>query len=297
MKSLIAISFILTTGCFGSPLPAAEIRAQKQGLEQWREVAERADDLPKSEAIEKLGEGIRKTARRDIYSIGGTNEVAQELRNALLAIPGHAEYYRDRILEVQKTRDEAMGKLEYSGKAGDYRIELQNAMATLEHLPSPETVRVLGDFLSDYSANPLSPQDNMKESPNCHHAVVALCHLPLMSKPANTKYGYEAADDLPAWQLWYEEIKSGKRTFRFEGDPTEYTLEGPAPKKTLERIARDQKRDAERVAGHTKTVKSSDVPESTAAPVSSKSLFVALLGSGMVLLISLGWYFVKARSR
>jgi hypothetical protein len=73
--------------------------------------------------------------------------------------------------------------------------------------------------------------------------------LPLASKPTSNRLDHEAEGALAVWQAWYEQIKAGKRTFRFEGDPTEYDLNGPAPKEKLVRIERDRKRDEERAAG------------------------------------------------
>src|SRR5690606_26228155 len=87
--------------------------------------------------------------------------------------------------------------------------------------------------------------------------AMTLQRLPLTFKPvkrAGYTFPYEY---VYAWQNWYEQIKAGSRTFRFEGDPTEYDLNGPVPKEKLQRIERD--RDDERAAGH---VKSSPVAES-----------------------------------
>ena len=106
---------------------------------------------------------------------------------------------------------------------------------------------------------------------------------------------YEPA--LASWRQWYEDIKSGRRTFRFEGDSTEYDLNGPAPKEKLERIARDRKRDSEHEAGQKKTADSSAVETLTTPFASSSSMSVAIFITCTVLLVSLVWYFLKARSR
>jgi hypothetical protein len=34
-------------------------------------------------------------------------------------------------------------------------------------------------------------------------------------------------DDIEPWRLWFAHLRAGNRTFRFEGDPVEYTLSGP----------------------------------------------------------------------
>jgi hypothetical protein len=47
-------------------------------------------------------------------------------------------------------------------------------------------------------------------------------------------------EDIEAWRLWYEQVKSGKRTFRFEGDPQEYNLAGPVAKTAEPAMDRSQ---------------------------------------------------------
>ncbi len=50
-------------------------------------------------------------------------------------------------------------------------------------------------------------------------AMLTFTKLPLVSKPVGT--GGDAEHDLSSWRQWYEQVKAGKRTFRFVGDPTE----------------------------------------------------------------------------
>ncbi|RYD82697.1 MAG: hypothetical protein EOP84_09020 [Verrucomicrobiaceae bacterium] len=127
----------------------------------------------------------------------------------------------------------------------------------MSYLPSVETVRVLGKFLSDergYTKLPLNPtikeiEAAGREVPNCKGAAKALVCLPFVSKPLDKDWMTMTYEDVAPWREWYEQIKAGNRTFRFEGDPTEYDLNGPASKQTLDRIARADKRDAERAVG------------------------------------------------
>ena len=43
-------------------------------------------------------------------------------------------------------------------------------------------------------------------------------------------------EDVPRWEKWFDEVKAGKRTFRFVGSDVIYTLDGPADAATLKRI-------------------------------------------------------------
>jgi hypothetical protein len=213
---------------------------------------------------------------------------------ALLSIPGHAEYYRDRILDAQERFKKREGEAPWS----DYDRESMYGFQTLPHLPSPETVRVYGELLSsDWvpPGNEIAPLSE-KRAPLSVRATAGLAKLPVRNKPFNDSLTPgNIADAHASWQLWHEQIKSGKRTFRFEGDPTEYDLNGPASKQKLERIALDHKRDAERAAGWNKLG-----PSSTAAIVNNvknppKAISISIIIASAILLTSLAWYFVKTR--
>jgi hypothetical protein len=175
--------------------------------------------------------------------------------------------------------------------------ERMYGLETLKHLPSPETVRVLGDFLSDLSATPVLLHQHMKEAPMAVYALGALAKLPIANKPADTKQDYESERDLPKWQQWYEEIKSGKRTFRFEGDPTEYDLNGPAPKEKLERIALHQRMESDRAERHgRKDAPNGDAKETRdEEPTTRKSIDSNMIVAGLALLAAAVWYYARVR--
>lgn len=289
----LAIAVLASAGATLEAQTTSEVAEQKKNLNLWRLEINKSKDLPNENAIPLLGRCVVKMTDRGIYQIEERWEVYREAQAALLAIPGHAEYYRDQIVKAISVRDAAVGKLEYSGKAGDFRTVLHSSLSTLENLPSPESVRVLGDLLSDHSANPFPVQDGMMEAPLSRTAVRYLARFPLVSKPANTIHDSEAERDLPAWQHWYEQIKAGNRTFRFEGDPIEYDLNGPAPKDKLVRIERDQKRDAERLVGNKKPTPGSEAK----SPITqiSKPTTIAGILAAFALCAAAVWYFLKSR--
>jgi hypothetical protein len=97
-KMRILIYFLMIEFISASPvLTPAEIISQREGLNDWRQIAKSASQLPKLEGIEILGKGVRKTSNLSIYSIPETKDVSIALKNALMAIPGHAEFYSNRI--------------------------------------------------------------------------------------------------------------------------------------------------------------------------------------------------------
>lgn len=217
-----------------------------------------------------------------------------EALNLLLSIPGHAEYYRDKILQAQERFRNPGGGTTWS----EYREAIGNGFQVFPHLHSPEGVRVLGELFSNDWVPPGNETADASEklAPLSVSARVALQKFPFVDKPFKdpiTKNN--VVDANAAWQLWYEQIKSGKRTFRFEGDPTEYDLNGPAPGQKLAHISRDRKRDAEREAGRGRTSGLPVVADPATANKPSQSMPVALLVAGMVLLVSLGWYFLRGQ--
>ena len=305
MKSAL----ILIIACCGLSaaveLSPKEIQSQKQGLEKWSSVADHAANMANDEAISKLGEGIRKTSRLNMYSINGTLEVNEKLKNALLAIPGHAKFFRDEINQARAKYEEALKGGDES-LIGETRQNLAGKLlfefSTLDHLPSVETVGVLGEFLSDergYVKMPEHPTlddltTDVSGSPVFRRAATALGRLPIVNKPVPAKTQFRTPEDVAPWKLWYEQIKAGKRTFRFEGDATEYDLNGPASKDKLASIQRNDKRDGERAAGQRKMADAA-VPSSASTAIHPLPLPGIL--AGFILIAAAVCYFLKARKR
>jgi hypothetical protein len=245
----IQLGYALNIG--GYEISDSEIRESEDGLQTWKDFAQEAKLRPNSNLISKLGLGLRKTTLTSIYIVGdrlGTRKIIQE---ALLAIPGHAEYYSNRVNKARAEIDQA---LKDGNKYPPYNYlldEQRDGFATLSQLPSAETVKVLGEFLSDergrFVAPPNLPESELNslrrdwmESPNSLNAARALNDLPLRSRPYPKKQ-FTHDDDIRPWQLWYQQVKEGRRTFSFEGDPQEYDLTGPVREARNPDIARATK--------------------------------------------------------
>ncbi len=263
---------------------------------------ERHRQMDANIAIPKLGYWLMQMSLSN-NSEKGERPVYHAAQSVLLAIPGHADYF---VNEVKQAKARALSPEELSGRDGkiswsNYNRVRSEAFDTLEHLPSVEAVRALGDFLGDEEdPNALRPGDEATDTlgpgSNSGLATMALRSL-IQDDPVKSKNGWLELGEKKAWQQWYEQIKAGNRTFRFEGDPTEYDLNGPASGQKLAHISRDRKRDAERQVGRERTSGSTVVAEPEVASKPSKSMSVALVIAGLVLLGSLGWYFLRRRSR
>lgn len=126
--------------------------------------------------------------------------------------------------------------LEYQGRAKSLLLrEQMYGFRNLGQMPSPETVRVLGEFLFDPwglkpGAQPgMSPdEDEIGLASHASFSLHVLSSLPLTTRANATppeKTTYWA--DIDAWKLWYEQVRAGTRTIQFEGDPQHYNLQGP----------------------------------------------------------------------
>jgi len=247
------------------------------------------------QAIPKLGNWLAQLSQKGSPNWEkGDRPVFRAAQAALLAIPGHAEFYRERII---KARAHLALHLTDPGEGGPaaakWRDAQVDARKVLMNLPSPETVRVLGELLSETWIYPQNDDDGLRAASTAVYSLGALYRLPLANKPARTQHDHEVLADLPAWQAWFEQIKVGNRTFRFQGDSTEYDLNGPAPKEKLERIERDRKRDMERMAGERRSAQESSAvrPRSRASILGRPAGIVATCA----MLLAVAAYWVKMR--
>ena len=192
-----------------------------------------------SENIAYLGDCIRKLAMGSVFQIRERIEVYDHVQNTLLSIPGHAEYFGRRIREA----NEPLKGPEYGKLVHEARNERMYGFQTLSNLPSPETVKVLGEMLSDTwrkEFNPPPGSEDVVPPPNSLALDAidkCLQSLPLRDPPSVPRLmAWDDPEDVLVhpWQSWWKEIKSGKRTFSFKGQAVEYRFK---PDETWETLA------------------------------------------------------------
>ncbi len=281
---------------------------------------------PLEEMIPGLGEMLRQLKSLHYRDCPERDEVAHLLQERLLATPGHAKSFQDKIeslrVEVLATgniSDEELTRLQDEGReiphVTDYeRYCSMTAFPTLQHLPSAETVAVLGHYLNDpvgrngknLLGHPMRiPGDDLSSRPcNARMATESIRHLGIAHPPypfAEERPGeFLPEKEIDAWKDWWNEVKTGKRTYQFKGSPIEYGADGPATKEQIERISMHQRMEGDRDARHRTAGGSADAAEGVppgVAPAPSMPLTIVLNLAGLAVLTTAVWYFAKARSR
>lgn len=181
-----------------------------------------------SELMMKVGR-LAALKGRDAKVSSLSAEVANAATVKILSIPNHASYFEEEIRrfdELERSYHE--DKIHELANSGYHR---SMTFRTLEHLPSPQVVELLGKFLDD----PTLPWHTRKPMPgaapygsNAEMAARTLGSLPIANPPVTSppRNPQETQDNIEQWKIWRDHIKEGSRTFRFEGDPMSYNFKG-----------------------------------------------------------------------
>lgn len=190
-----------------------------QWIQENRAIVERVRSGSYDERdVAKLDNLVRRPIGRKESAGSEASELYRAAKEALISLPGHADTLASKIKDL--TEKEVSGtSTAHSSQRGWY-------FQTLSQLPSSWSVKVLGELLFD-ERNPFAdvPSDSPWVS-NSSYAVVALHELGLRNPPVSGKYP-DHRNDLRAWQLWFEQVRAGTRTFSFKDDETIYSLAGP----------------------------------------------------------------------
>ena len=195
-------------------------RLETEQVALWESLLAEAKLKPKQALFEDLWLGFRKMGYR--RTLDGHNSKVDALyyalQNEFLSLPGHAEYFRNKI-------ENERAALKPKADRGGYDFNRSLAFEALYHLPSPETLQVLGNYLDDERDTP--PERNWTPE-NAHLAAYALSRIGVRNFPIEgplVPYRLTIWPDLkqlPDYRAWWEEVKSGQRTFSFKGQAVEY---------------------------------------------------------------------------
>ena len=272
-------------------------RIESEQVALWEQKLKDARLAAPAMRPEMLWLGLRNMGHRK--SMAGCNpdvrSIYQEIQKELLSIPGHARYFAEEIKREQKE------VAEYPTSTGpriSYDRNRSKYFATLSHLPSPETIAVLGEFLSDDIDTPryrISPDSDWGENPkaNSYGSAVTLTRIGLR-EPPGTRESYDADPvlHLAKTRAWWEEVKSGRRSFSFKGQAVEYRFKPDGTWDTLP-IANPPDDRPQSVVGTTleRPIKrpESNRGESPDSPVGQTGWWAILGGFALVVLGAWFW--------
>jgi len=222
MKTLFACLLVLGTSFADLPSDPTEYADwQSKMLQSITESKSKGD----TQALEKLARYVSQLSLP--YNLEqGDRPVFQAAKEAIISLPNHAEYFSQAL---EKSIVGEFAEAHDAATAVRVHPDRREIHLTLAQIPSAQVVKLLGELLYD-ERDPWKhePTINRRPRPNSILATQTLNQIGLDGVQIielKTTRDDEAA--LHQWKLWYEQVKAGNRTFRFKGDPQEYTLAGP----------------------------------------------------------------------
>ena len=235
--TIVFCSFIGTA--FGIPADWTEgaRAAEAKQVALWEANLENAKGKPPASRISDLSLGLKNMGYRrtlDGHS-PDVDAIYEKIQTEILGTPGHARYFQTKI---ERRQDEVKDLPTSTGDRVSYDADRAIWFEILQHLPSPETVGVLGGFLADETDAPdplIVPGDCGSLPPaNSFVSSRAISSLGLRNSPADEKaYYLDPNAHLDKTRAWWEEVKSGKKTFSFKGQSVEYRFRPDGTWETL----------------------------------------------------------------
>jgi hypothetical protein len=190
--------------------------------------------VPSKENVFRLANEIKNNRRHESLLMPGAVAMTNRASLELCEIPGYTRYFAD---EIESERQKIQMLPPKDGRRNSYnRRRYEIIRLILVELPGPESVAMLGHYLNDDRdpEPPASPsQDYNSPRPSSELASEALAHIGLRNHPV-TKKDFMFVDAIVRNRAWWEDVKSGKRSFSFIGQNVEYRFK---PDGTWETIA------------------------------------------------------------
>jgi hypothetical protein len=298
MKILIKILWVCGLGIYHAHGASTREEDAKAMLPKFREQINAASQLPPEQAIPIYGNTLEILGRWSSYPIEEKWPVFHEAQQKLLSIPGHATYYRDKINALREQLLEGnLGLEDWGDKKSLY-------FKVLGHLPSEEAVEVLCGFAGDDfatggfldSKNAHIPglkdwkfTDYAVDFTVCLPAMTALHSLQIENGPSVE--GIDAEKHALVWRQWWQEVKTGKRKYRFKGSSVEHPIN--APPGAGREVRRPERRPESRDGADTGENRQSSAGESSQEK-KEPSHWLWIAGITSILLAVLA-YFLKGR--
>ncbi len=209
-------------------------RKEADQVALWESKLVGAQQKPPDARPGELWLGLRNMGHRRLTEdhSPAVDDLYLNIQQELLSIPSHAQFFADEL-----------ERLRLDPKSNYERIRATYLAEILMHLPSPETVSVLGHYLGDMRDMPIDENPKYNEAvrsgrikaadwiplpQNAWLATYALSNIGLQNPPFEPVADYSLIrfapwnESLRQFRAWWEEVKSGKRTFSFVGQEVEY---------------------------------------------------------------------------
>ncbi|MEO5715218.1 MAG: hypothetical protein ABIT37_17195 [Luteolibacter sp.] len=300
-------------------LPAATTRwteedraLESQQIDLWRAKVSASTAWSDEKKLEEFVLGLKSMSYRSQMDEHDPeiDRIYKQMQQVVISIPGHAKYFTDKIEESWKSNAESvrfseaqpewqalLKKMEDTAEGAKYMFDLHSRMwgdygeirsknlGILGHIPSTESVGALGHYLWKRDEPGIRYKSPDTERPAAESLTELIADGPIQIWMAS-------AEDVQKWQKWFDEVKAGKRTFRFVGSDVDYTLDGPADARTLERI-RNQNSSGQHSDGRKKHAMA---PEKQASPNKMGAVFPGGLIAAILLCSATLVFFLKRRS-
>lgn len=245
MKSIILLIIYFVVGGFAladeSAFKWTESMRRQEALtiQSWKEVLAASKNLSAIEKSERLWSGLKNMGGRITWPQHDPEiEVLYDsLQKELISSPGYIDFFTDALEQERK-------KMEHKPPGGGFRPEYTRRrmwyiLDTFPHLPGPETIRVLGNYLYDERDVPPPPRPGQDWGDIPANSVLAssvLMRIGLVDGPKH---------NISAQKKWWTQVEAGKRWFAFYGQPVSYRfrLDG-----SVETKPRDTSRDPRWIA-------------------------------------------------
>jgi hypothetical protein len=206
-------------------------------LPVWQRQMDEVSGKAPEQEISVLGEVLlRLGGPWSFYPIKEKWPVYQEAQRRLLAIPGHAEFFARKVEQARTASADPLSDHDYVNK-------IQAIFATLGHMPSEETVNVLGkyvEFTADLMPEEAAAEHILRTSGGngvpyvrlSAEAIAALNELRIENGPPGLNPGIvtpRGTPDYAGWKEWWARVKAGQLSYRFEGDSRIYPSGTTAP--------------------------------------------------------------------
>jgi len=283
---------------------------ESQQIDYWSAKVIASSSWGDQEKLQEFTLGLESISYRS--HMDGHNpevdKIYKQMQEMMTSIPDHAKYFTDKIEETYESHAKVVRKIVYPpdwdtrvqkmvetrgfesyqdwlrGQWGDCEEINSKCIGMLGHIPSTESVKALGRYLRERD----EPDIRIERPRTGSLAAESLTEL-ISDGPV--RIWMASYEDVLKCQKWFDEVKAGKRTFRFVGSDVAYTLDGPADAVTLKRI-KERNSNTQRPNEKREHIRTSDVPVGTNQ---REPLFHIVLLAAILLCVAALTYIIKRR--